>query len=217
MTQPAILGAWVLGTDTNVGKTLVSAVLVRAWRTAYWKAIQTGIEQDDDSATVQHLAAPIQSFPPRYALERPVSPHLAAHYAGIQLHPNDFSLPRSPYPILVEGAGGLLVPLGYPYTLLDVVERLPLPVVLVARSSLGTINHSLLSVQALRDRGLNVHAVILSGHPNPENAQAIAEYGQVAVHSVTLLPQPATPADVAQAAQQLTLPPPWLAPESAQL
>jgi dethiobiotin synthetase len=184
-------GLFVTGTDTGVGKTVVSAALVIALRTAvpvrYWKPIQTGIEQDDDTATVAWLARcpAAELLTSGVRLRHPVSPHLAARLSGrtIDLPPledlfNDAS--RSTF-LVVEGAGGALVPINDIQFMTDLMARLDLPAVIVARSTLGTINHTLLTIETLRRRALTIAGVVLVGPPNADNRQAIEQYGDVRV------------------------------------
>lgn len=177
-------GVFVTGTDTGVGKTLVSACLARAWGAAYWKPLQTGLKDEaGDTPTVAALAAlpPERVHPPAYALAEPLSPHAAAELEGDAIDANALALPDTDRPLVVEGAGGLLVPVTGDVFIIDLIARFGLPVVLVARSTLGTINHTLLSLEALRARGLAVAGVVLNGPPNPGNRAAIERFGKVRV------------------------------------
>ncbi len=186
-----INGIFVAGTDTNVGKTIVSAAIVCALRrtknVCYWKPIQTGIEADDDSKTVKELAScsDTEIFERGFRLEKSLSPHLSARFAGVEITIGkilDF-LPDEPDERfwIVEGAGGALVPLNENQLLIDLIKTLDLPVVITARSGLGTINHTLLTVEALRIRGLKILGVIMNGEANDENRKAIERFGQVKV------------------------------------
>ncbi|WP_188261169.1 dethiobiotin synthase [Azospirillum tabaci] len=177
-------GVFVTGTDTGVGKTLVSACLARAWSAAYWKPLQTGLKDEaGDTPTVAALAAlPAERVhPPAYALAEPLSPHAAAELEGVAIDASALGLPDTDRPLVVEGAGGLLVPMTEDVFIVDLIARFGLPVVLVARSTLGTINHTLLSLEALRARGLAVAGVVLNGPPNPGNRAAIERFGKVRV------------------------------------
>ena len=180
----AASGVFVTGTDTGVGKTVVSACLARAWDADYWKPVQTGLaEEAGDTFTVAALAGlPAERLhPPAHAFDPPVSPHLAAAEAGAALRLEDFRLPRSDRPLVVEGAGGVLVPLNGAETMLDLMARLDLPVVLVAADRLGAINQTLLTLAALRGRGLEVLGVVLTGDPFADNRAAIETHGKVRV------------------------------------
>ncbi len=175
---------FVTGTDTGVGKTLVAACLVRHFGARYWKPVQTGAaEEEGDTATVMRLAAlsAADIWAPRYTLVAPLSPEAAALRENVTIRLDDFVLPDWDGPLVVEGAGGVLVPLGGAAVMADLMQRFELPVVLVARSTLGTINHSLLSIEALRRRDIAIAGVVLVGPPLPENADAIARHGDVSI------------------------------------
>ena len=153
----------------------------------YWKPVQTGIEEDDDTATVRELAAcaEVELLTTGVRLPRPLSPHLSAQLAGesIQLEPLLDAVsaePRSPAWV-VEGAGGVLVPLNETDLMIDLMRRLRLPVLVVSRTALGTINHTLLTIEALRARSLDVAGVLLVGEPKLGTRDAIERYGKVAV------------------------------------
>ncbi len=172
---------WVTGTDTGVGKTLVSAVLVRQLGASYWKPIQTGTELDSDSDTVRALSGcgPERILPNAVALPAPLSPNQAAEAAGTCIRFEDIRRPVATGPLVMEGAGGVLVPVDDRHFLVDLMVRLPAPVVVAARSGLGTLNHTLLTLEALRRRELEVFAVVLIGDPHPLNARDIARFGRV--------------------------------------
>lgn len=184
-------GIFVTGTDTDVGKTIVSAAFLCALRAekevCYWKPIQTGIETDDDTRTVKTLAncSENEIFDGGFRLEKPLSPHVSARLAAVEITIEktlDF-LPENKDGRfwIVEGAGGALVPLNEKELMIDLMKALDLPVVVVARSGLGTINHTLLTVEILRSRKLNVLGVVMNGAPNAENRRAIEHFGRVKV------------------------------------
>jgi dethiobiotin synthase len=184
-------GIFVTGTDTGVGKTVVCAALLHALRARipvrYWKPIQTGIEQDDDTATVLALSGggPEVVLDVGVRLPRPLSPHLAARLSGVTIPLEQLTVIASAQPPsdrwIVEGAGGALVPINNRDLMTDLMAALHLPVVIVARSSLGTINHTLMTVEALRWRSLPIAGVIMVGEENAENRAAIEHYGRVSV------------------------------------
>lgn len=178
-----INGYFVAGSDTEVGKTVVAACLVRALDADYWKPVETGLEQGSDTTEVLRLTGlPADRLhPSAYALQVPLSPHEAARLEGVEIALDAFVLPATGRPLVVEGAGGLMVPLNRRHFMIDLIERLGLPVILVVRSGLGTINHTLLSLDALRSRSLPVEGVILNGPLNPANRAAIEYYGEVRV------------------------------------
>ncbi len=172
-------GLFVAGTGTGVGKTVVSAALaLRFPHLSYWKPVQTGIEQDDDAAEVRRLAGCHTAEGIR--LPRPLSPHLAARLAGVVIRIAELQIPAGG-PWIVEGAGGVLVPLNETELMIDLMCALALPVLVVGLSSLGTINHTLLTLEALRTRELCVAGVVLTGAKNAENRAAIEHYGGVPV------------------------------------
>lgn len=177
-------GVFVTGTDTGVGKTIAAACLARAWQAGYWKPVQTGLATgDDDTETVAALAGlPAERVvAPVYSLQAPLSPHAAAELEGVRIVMDAIALPRMAHPLVVEGAGGVYVPLNDRDFMIDLMAKLALPVLLVARSTLGTINHTLLSLAALRSRRLPIAGVILDGPPNAGNRAAIEGFGQVRV------------------------------------
>ncbi len=176
-------GFFVTGTDTEVGKTLASAWLLTQLDAAYWKPIQAGTVPTTDSATVQRLAELPASriLPEAYLLPEPMAPHESARRANIVLDMDKIKLPPQDKLIVVEGAGGLMVPIAGGAFMIDLVDSLELPIILVARSTLGTINHTLLSLEAIRRRGLPLAGVVISGPETPHNRAAIERFGQVDV------------------------------------
>ncbi|HUF02876.1 MAG TPA: dethiobiotin synthase [Aridibacter sp.] len=184
-------GYFVTGTDTGVGKTIASACLVAALRltddVCYWKPVQTGIEEDDDTLMVKALAhSPDREiFFEGIRLERPLSPHLSARLAGVRIDIEEILATASRAPqdslMIVEGAGGVLVPLNEREMMIDLIRDLNIPAIVVARSGLGTINLTLLTLEALRLRGIDVAGVLLNGEPNEENRKAVEGYGKVRV------------------------------------
>ncbi len=177
-------GVFVTGTDTGVGKTVLSAMLAKSRMWGYWKPVQTGCNQDDDTATVARLAG-CEVWDRGVRLPDPVSPHLAAKLAGTHIDVSDVVAMAPPNGNwIVEGAGGVLVPLNERETMVDLMVALGLPVVVAARSTLGTINHTLLTLEVLRSRGLEVERVVMIGDRNAENRAAIAHYGRVFVDTL---------------------------------
>jgi dethiobiotin synthetase len=178
-------GFFVTGTDTGVGKTVLSALLVAALDGIYWKPVQTGASEGTDRSAVRLWAeCPEERLvPERYCFDPPVSPHLAAREAGVRIALDAFELPApvANHPTIVEGAGGAMVPLNEQDLMLDLMRHLELPVVVAARTTLGTINHTLLTLAALGGAQLNVRGVVLIGAENIENRRAIEYYGKVRV------------------------------------
>ncbi|MFT8522651.1 dethiobiotin synthase [Gluconobacter oxydans] len=177
-------GVFVTGTDTGIGKTLVSAILCRAWNATYWKPLQTGLaDEEGDTPTVRDLAglSPARIIPPAYAFQAPLAPLAAGDLENVTVNPGRLVLPHVQGPLVVEGAGGLMVPVREDMMLVDLIESLSLPVVLVTRSGLGTINHTLLSLEALRRRGIPVAGVVPVGPPNSGNERDIARFGKTQI------------------------------------
>ncbi|MCT0206263.1 dethiobiotin synthase [Synechococcus sp. CS-1332] len=173
----------VCGTDTDVGKTVVSALLVQGLGAQYWKPVQSGLEDGGDSGRVQRLLdLPAERlWPEAYRLTAPVSPHWAAERDGLSIDPARLALPAWDGPLVVETAGGLLVPLRRNWLQIDQIAVWGLPVLLVARSGLGTLNHTLLSLEALARRSIPVLGLVLNGDPHPDNPRTLASLGGVPV------------------------------------
>lgn len=178
MTGRAII---VTGTDTGIGKTVFAAALTDALGASYWKPVQAGLEDGGDREYVARLAgiAPDRLLREAYRLTTPCSPHRAAEIDGLTIDPARLALPQVEGPLVVEGAGGVLVPLTREETYADQFARWQCPVVLVARTTLGTINHSLLSIEALRARGIEVLGVAFVGEQNDDSEATICELGKV--------------------------------------
>lgn len=171
----------VTGTDTGIGKTVFAAALVQALDADYWKPVQSGIDDGGDSLAVTTLAglAPERVWPEAYRLNTPCSPHLAAEIDGVRIDPARLTIPATNRPLVVEGAGGALVPLTRDLLYADMFARWGQPVVLVARTTLGTINHSLLSIEALRSRGVPLLGIAFVGLPNEDSEATVAAIGGV--------------------------------------
>lgn len=173
---------FVSGTDTGVGKTLVAAALALGLEAVYWKPIQSGTDEGGDREWVRrHTGLEEGSLAPEsYRLRAPLSPHTAAALEGVEIDLARVAEPDTER-LVVEGAGGVLVPLNRRQTIADLIAQLGYPVVLVGRSGLGTINHTLLSLEALRRRQIAVWGVVLNGPRNDANRRAIEQYGEVQV------------------------------------
>ena len=175
---------FVTGTDTNVGKTLLSALLVAALDAIYWKPIQTGAREGTDRRTVIKLAEipEAQTIPESYCFDPPVSPHLAAEEIGVRIDLGRIQPPKNLLrPIVAEGAGGILVPVNDSELMLDLARHLGFPVLIAARAALGTINHTLLTVRALRCAKIAVKGVVMIGQRNKENERSIEHFGAIPV------------------------------------
>ena len=170
---------FITGTDTNVGKTLVCSWLCLQTGYDYFKPIQTGIAQERDSLVVLEYSN-ARIYPETYCYQAPLSPHLAAAAEHETIDMQRIQLPASNR-LIVEGAGGVLVPINNQALMVDLIVQLSIPVILVASSRLGMINHTLLSLEALRSRHLNILGVIVTGEPNDASCCSIEDYGSTQI------------------------------------
>lgn len=157
-------------------------MLTQALDGTYWKPIQAGLEEETDTEFVRRTTQVSESqiIPERYRLKTPMSPHAAAQIDDVSIRLDDFELPDfSTDHLVVEGAGGLIVPMNDEDTVIDLISYLSLPVVLVARSTLGTLNHTLLSIEALRRREIPILGVVLNGPEHKSNRETIEHFGDV--------------------------------------
>ncbi|MFZ5564027.1 MAG: dethiobiotin synthase [Thermodesulfobacteriota bacterium] len=189
---------FVTGTDTGVGKTVVCAVLMAGLQGVYWKPVQSGAKDGTDTAFVRRVTGLDGTHfrPEAYVLSTPVSPHLAAQLEGRKIELEKIVVPPvdPDTTLIIEGAGGLMVPLDDRHLMLDLIRRIGAPVLVVAQSRLGMINHTLLTVNRLEQAGVPVFGVAVNGRPNAENRKAVEHYGHVAVVA-EIPPMPAiTPA-----------------------
>ena len=166
---------FVTGIGTDVGKTVVSAILCQATGADYWKPIQAGLEETDSHSVIDVVTKKGQVFPERYRLQKPASPHDSARAEGKEIKISEFELPNSDN-LIVEGAGGLMVPINDSDMIVDLIDKLKLPVVLVASLYLGSINHTLLSVNELKRRGIKILGIVFNGESNVESEQVILKH-----------------------------------------
>lgn len=173
----------VTGTDTGIGKTVFAAGLTRLLDGVYWKPIQAGVEGETDSAVVRRLTGfgAERVLPEAWVLRSPASPHLSAERDGVAIDPEALMPPTVDRPLVIEGAGGLLVPITRTVLQIEVFARWGAPAVLCARTGLGTLNHTLLSLEALRGRGVPVLGVALIGDAHADNERTLREFGGVPV------------------------------------
>jgi len=170
----------VTGTDTDIGKTVFAAALTAALGAWYWKPVQAGLADGSDAASVVTLGVPADRIlPEAYRLTTPCSPHLAAEIDRVTIDPDRLALPQIDGPLVVEGAGGVMVPVTRELIFADLFARWNTPVVLVARTGLGTINHSLLSIEALRSRGVPILGIAFVGDAVEDSEATIATLGKV--------------------------------------
>jgi dethiobiotin synthetase len=186
----------VTGTDTGIGKTIFSAALAGALGAPYWKPIQSGLEEETDSEIVARLAG-VPVRPEGYRLVTPASPHLAAEIDGVEIDPDALTPPDGA--LIVEGAGGVLVPVTRTLLYADLFARWRIPVIVCARTGLGTINHSLLTIEALRSRGVPIHGLALLGDAVPDSEAIITKLGGVRHLGRLPIVDPLTPEGLAKA------------------
>ena len=174
-------GFFLTGIGTGIGKTIAAAALCQALEYDYWKPLQAGNLENSDSMLVQRLISNNVSkvHDEKHKLNTACSPHQAAAIDGISLRLSDFALPKTDKPLIVEGAGGLLVPLNEENTLLDLIGHFALPVILVTKNYLGSINHTLLSIQALRSRGYEIALLLFNGERNYESERIIIKMADI--------------------------------------
>jgi len=176
---------FVTGTDTGVGKTVISAILMAGLRGTYWKPIQSGLNEMTDTEWVREKTGLIGDhfYPETYRLRLPLSPHASALHEGLRIDLGLFKMPevKESGHLIIEGAGGVMVPLNEVHLMTDLMKKLDSSVLLVSPNSLGTINHTLLSLEKLRKEGLEVVGVIMNGPKNSINRKAIEHYGGINV------------------------------------
>lgn len=174
---------FITGIDTNIGKTVVSAILVKAFNAHYWKPIQSGDLENTDSMKVQKLSQVSQNqiLPETFKLQTPASPHYAAQVETIEIKLSDFSIPETQENLIIEGAGGLMVPLNKEHMIIDLIKKLDLPAILVSRNYLGSINHTLLSISSLKEYQIPIAGIIMVGDKNASSEEAIEQIGGVTI------------------------------------
>lgn len=174
---------FVTGIGTDVGKTVVSSVLVEALKADYWKPVQTGSFFSTDTAKVQKWVSNTESkfHPEGYLLKQYMSPHAAAELEDVELSLNSMSLPETNNTLIIEGAGGLMVPLNRTEFMIDMIKKFDAEVILVVQNYLGSINHTLLSIEALKSRGLKILGVIFNGPPHQLSQDIILDHSNLKV------------------------------------
>lgn len=186
----------ITGTDTDVGKTVFAAMLMLALDANYWKPVQCGVAEGVDTKAIQRMTGLPEErfFPEAYIFSEACSPHLASEIDGVTI---DFDrlflkkeMMRDVAPLLIEGAGGLMVPLSRDVLQINHFKKTGLPVILCARSGLGTLNHTLLSIEALRVREIPIHGIAFIGDENTDNMRTVAEFsGERILGRLPVLPE----------------------------
>jgi dethiobiotin synthetase len=172
---------FITGIGTGIGKTVVSAIVAEALRADYWKPVQAGNLDDSDTLKVRQLVSctDVRFFEEVYRLKEAMSPHAAAELEGVELSVSAVCSEFSRLPsenLIIEGAGGVLVPLSRKELVIDLIMRLETPVILVIRNYLGSINHSLLTFEALRNRNIPIKGIVFNGQSNPSSESIILEH-----------------------------------------
>lgn len=170
----------VTGIGTDVGKTVVSAIIAQALEADYWKPIQSGELDNSDSHKINRLTNDlVQVLPERFRLNEPLSPHASAAIDGVQLHLSELTLPETDRNLLVEGAGGIMVPINDTDLLIDAFKQWNLPVIIVSRHYVGSINHTLLTIEALQNRGIAIKGLVFVGDENKATESFILNHTKV--------------------------------------
>jgi len=173
---------FVTGIGTDVGKTVVSALLCEILGADYWKPVQSGAQSGTDSETLATLlGSDARIWPEAYCLQEPISPHAAAYLEGIEIEAAKLRFPKTRRPLIVEGAGGVHVPVNNHQTFLDLLQVWDIPVIIVSRNYLGSINHTLLTIEVLQQRGIPIAGLIFNGAATPLSEKVIASYSHLTV------------------------------------
>ena len=166
---------FITGIGTDVGKTVVSSILCELLHATYWKPIQSGDLQNSDSKKIQQwLNNTVEIIPEAYLFSEALSPHVASKIDGVSINPAMLNLPKTAGNLIVEGAGGWLVPINESgITFADLAEQWNIPIILVSRHYLGSINHTLLTIESIQSRNVNIHGIIYVGEPLPDTCEII--------------------------------------------
>jgi dethiobiotin synthetase len=169
---------FVTGIGTGVGKTVVSAILTEKLQADYWKPVQSGDLHQTDTDTVKSLISNTKTIfhPEAYRLNQPLSPHASAAIDGVDIRCSDMAIPGTDNNLVIEGAGGLMVPLNNKELMIDLIQQLHVEVVLVSQNYLGSINHTLLSIEALYRRNIRLAGIVFNGESTPATEEYILQY-----------------------------------------
>ncbi len=174
---------FITGIGTNIGKTVVSAIVTEYLNADYWKPIQSGDLMDSDTMKVKALVSNNKSVfhPEKHRLSQPLSPHAAAKKDGVAIKLEDFTLPQTENHLVIEGAGGLMVPLNNEILIADLIQHLDVSVLLVSQNYLGSINHTLLTIQELKRRNIKIIGIVINGESTPETEAFIMQYSNLPI------------------------------------
>ena len=173
----------ICGTDTDIGKTLISSFFVRGLNSFYWKPIQSGMESETDSQAVKRLAKVKKTkiINEAYIFREPVSPHWAAEIDQKVVNFQRLNLPNVDGSLIIETAGGIMVPITRNYLQIDLIKKWNIPVILVCRSGLGTLNHTLLSIEALKKRNIKILGLVINGKKHLDNPKTLTEFSSLPI------------------------------------
>ena len=180
-SQDSIFKFIICGTDTDIGKTLISSFFVKGLNSFYWKPIQSGIESQTDSQTVEKLAQVSKEkiIKEAYVFTKPLSPHWAAEIDQKAINFDKLRLPKVQGSLIIETAGGLMVPITRNFLQIDQIKQWNLPVILVCKSSLGTLNHTLLSIEALKQRNIEILGLVVNGEKHLDNPKTLVDFSGI--------------------------------------
>ncbi|MHA8067367.1 dethiobiotin synthase [Aquirufa sp. ROCK2-A2] len=174
---------FVTGIGTEIGKTVISSILVEHLQADYWKPIQSGDLHSTDTMKVKSLISNHKSVfhPEQFKLNEPLSPHASAALDGVQISLSDFKLPTTQNHLIIEGAGGLMVPINEKDLMIDLIDQFKVPVVLVSKNYLGSINHTLLTIQELNHRNIPIKGIVFNGESNPSSESFIENFSKIPI------------------------------------
>ena len=180
-SQESIFKFIICGTDTDIGKTLISSFFVKGLNSFYWKPIQSGIESQTDSQTVEKLAQVSKEkiIKEAYVFTKPLSPHWASEIDKKTINLDTLGIPKVKGSLIIETAGGLMVPITRNFLQIDQIKQWNLPVILVCKSSLGTLNHTLLSIEALKRRNIEIFGLVINGEKHLDNPKTLVEFSGI--------------------------------------
>ena len=172
---------FVTGIDTEIGKTVISAILTESLEADYWKPVQSGDLHNSDSHKIERLISNTKTHihQEAYRLKTPASPHYSAEIDGVNIDLESIKTPDTNNNLIVEGAGGLMVPLNRNDLIIDLIEKLQLPVILVSKNYLGSINHTLLSIAMLQSRNIEIKGIIFNGKKTPSTEEIILHFSKI--------------------------------------
>jgi dethiobiotin synthetase len=172
---------FITGIGTGIGKTLISAILTEKLKADYWKPIQSGDLETSDSLTIESLISNTKTVihPESYRLTQPLSPHLSAKLDGMAIDLHQINIPKTNNNLIIEGAGGLMVPLNENELIIDLIKKLNVEVILISQNYLGSINHTLLSINLLKQYEIPIKGIIFNGEENLETERYILQYSQI--------------------------------------